>query len=406
MRIAKLLVGVLLTLTLAGCANTKLSANRLPKGVKVNKSVVLPVTVPLAYYLPPAELANRFYLDSWNVWLEPGKALEGGVKDAFAAYFSDARPLDRDSALPYGLLIDIDPKWQFDGGKITMVLTYKVYDAGHRLLREGSQSHSASMGSIGNEAAWYNATLRASQRMVVDLLNTIKPDAQSLVARRPMSEADPTLLVNMKEPVATGTGFYINAQGQALTAAHVLRECMVAKVIVGEHEQDARISARSPLLDLAVVDTGTRTRNYLPLRRDTELLLGEPVTNVGYPLQGILAASPNLTRGNVSSRTALKGSVGLFQFSAPIQPGSSGGPVVSDGGELLGVTVSTINPAKLIESGVLPQNVNFALNARYVERFLTKHQIPFVQRQANLQGDIRVANQAALSSVIKLVCYQ
>ncbi|WP_417349555.1 S1 family peptidase [Ferrimonas sp.] len=406
MRIAKLLFGVFLSLTLVGCANTKLSANKLPRGVKVSKDVVLPVAVPVAYYLPPMELNNRFYLDSWNVWLEPGKALGNGVQDAFAAYFSDARLLDRDSEQPYGLLVDIDPEWKFDGGDITMVLTYKVYDADHKLVREGSKKHSASMGSIGNEAAWYNATLRASQRMVVDLLNATKPGGQSFLARRPMKEADPKLLVNMEKPVATGTGFYINGEGQALTAAHVLRECMVAKVIAGDHEQDARISASSRLLDLAVVDTGARTEDYLPLRHDTELLLGEPVTNVGYPLQGILASSPNLTRGNVSSRSALKGSVGLFQFSAPIQPGSSGGPVVSDGGELLGVTVSTINPSKLIESGVLPQNVNFALNARYVEKFLTKHQIPFIQREANLKGDIRVANEAALSSVVKLVCYQ
>jgi S1-C subfamily serine protease len=113
------------------------------------------------------------------------------------------------------------------------------------------------------------------------------------------------------------------------------------------------------------VDSGKPTDRALPLRIGQTITLGEGVTNVGYPLQGLLADSPNLTRGNVSARAGMKGSVGLFQFSAPIQPGSSGGPVVSDGGELLGVTVSSLNAAALIKDGLLPQNVNFALEAKY-----------------------------------------
>jgi serine protease Do len=130
------------------------------------------------------------------------------------------------------------------------------------------------------------------------------------------------------------------------------------------------------------------------------------VTNVGYPLQGLLAASPNLTRGNLSSRDSLKGAVGQFQFSAPIQPGSSGGPVVSDGGELLGVTVSTLNAASLVKSGALPQNVNFALDAKYAARFLDKYNIPYLAVEPNLKGDIRIANDAALAAVVQLSCYQ
>jgi S1-C subfamily serine protease len=162
----------------------------------------------------------------------------------------------------------------------------------------------------------------------------------------------------------------------------------------------------SNLLDLAVVDSGKPTDRALPLRIGQTITLGEGVTNVGYPLQGLLADSPNLTRGNVSARAGMKGSVGLFQFSAPIQPGSSGGPVVSDGGELLGVTVSSLNAGALIKEGLLPQNVNFALEARYAAMFLRDSHIDFTEVSPRTNGSMNIANEAALGAVLQLSCYQ
>ena len=148
------------------------------------------------------------------------------------------------------------------------------------------------------------------------------------------------------------------------------------------------------------------TPSSLPLRTGQTLVLGEAVTNVGYPLSGLLATSPNLTRGNVSARAGLKGSLGLFQFSAPIQPGSSGGPVVSDGGELLGVTVSTLNVAALVTQGLLPQNVNFALDARYAAAFLKRENVAFVEVAPRANGTMQQANDAALAAVVQLSCFQ
>jgi S1-C subfamily serine protease len=102
----------------------------------------------------------------------------------------------------------------------------------------------------------------------------------------------------------------------------------------------------------------------------------------------------------------MKGSVGLFQFSAPIQPGSSGGPVVSDGGELLGVTVSSLNAAALIKDGLLPQNVNFALEAKYAAMFLRDSHVDFAEVKPKANGTMTTANEAALGSVLQLSCYQ
>ena len=391
---------------LSGCANTKLNANKLPKGVVLNKAITLPVDVSVAYYLPHSQLNNRFYLEKWNIWVDPGKSLSDGVKDGFGAYFSNAKLLDRTQASQYGLLIDIDPEWKFESGKAEMIMSYRVFNGSDKPIREGQKSFKADIGYLGDGLGLYNAALRATQLVIVDVLNTLTPSASSYPAQYAMKDVSANLLANMQKPVSTGTGFYINPQGQIVTAAHVLKNCMVTQVNVGGKSFDAAVEASSTLLDLAVVRTGTPAEQYLPLRKGTEIFLGEAITNVGYPLQGLLAASPNLTRGNISSREALKGAVGQFQFSAPIQPGSSGGPVVSDGGELLGITVSTLNVTSLRESGALPQNVNFALDAKYAARFLDKHRISYQSVEPNMKGDIRTANAAALGAVVQLNCYQ
>jgi serine protease Do len=130
------------------------------------------------------------------------------------------------------------------------------------------------------------------------------------------------------------------------------------------------------------------------------------VIEVGFPLSGVLAGSPNVTRGNISSREALAGGLGQFQFSAPVQPGSSGGPVVSESGELLGVTVGSLGVTALIQRGVLPQNVNFALDARYAASFLDRYKIVYVSVPRGRSPDAHAATEAILPAVVPVSCYQ
>ena len=321
-------------------------------------------------------------------------------------FFTTPTIVAADAEKPYGLLIVMHPKMKFDAGNLRVDMGYRVYDPKGTKLLEGTQVGTAPLGDLQTGNGFYRAQAQATLLTIVDLLTKLKPSAATFPAGGQVKTLDRATFINHDEGVASGTGFYINATGQVMTAAHVIHDCVTVDVRRGETSTQAQVVASSNLLDLAIINTGTPVTSFLPLRRNGELILGEAVTNVGFPLQKILATSPNLTRGNVSSRGALAGSVGQFQFSAPIQPGSSGGPVVSDGGELLGVTVATLNASKLVEKGLLPQNVNFALEAKYAAMFMRKNNIVFSEVPTNLKGDIRVANEAALAAVVSLTCYQ
>ncbi|WP_133407667.1 S1 family peptidase [Parashewanella tropica] len=403
----KIIVVVLTMLSLTACVSTtKMNAKKLPKGVKISKGIELPRNVQLAYYLPKSLTEQSFYINSHKTRVNTGPALKAAVDDAISTYFDNKVPFDRKSEDKFGLLLDIEPKWKFSYPDVTMTMKYNLFDSSMKIVKTGKKEFSVAFGHISNDAALYNVSLRATQLILVEVINSLKPSAENYPAKMAMSDVDVVKLANTEKPFSSGTGFFINKKGQILTAAHVLEQCLYTKVSKDGDSFIAQPIASSTLLDLAVIKGKKEAKRYLPLRKKQELFLGEQVTNVGYPLQGLLSQSPNLTRGNVSSHGGLKGSIANFQFSAPIQPGSSGGPVVSDGGELLGIAVSSLSYKALIEEGTLPQNVNFALNGKFIAKFLNKNKIDFDEVEPNMKGNIRISNDAALSSVVQLNCYQ
>ena len=394
-------VVLLALLGAVNCVHARAPARgALPADIKV------PSDVTLAVYLPASDRKFRFYLDQWAVWMEPGKALEESVNATLKTYFERAFIADPATDQPYGLLLSIHPKLKFENGTIRQTMKYKVFGPHQEVLLEGDKQATAGTGDVLEGGSFAEVSLQAMRQIVIEVLTRLRPDAAKFPVAGKLADVPRELLVDKDSPLASGTGFFINNAGQVMTAAHVVQDCVVVDVQRDDKKLSGRIVASSNLVDLAVLDTGTPVARFLPFRQSFELNLGEPVTNVGFPLQKILAPSANLTRGNVSSRGALAGSVGQFQFSAPIQPGSSGGPVVSDGGELLGVTVATLDVRRLIETGALPQNVNFALEAHYAAMFLRKNHIAFTELEPNRKGDIRTGNEAALSTVVSLTCFQ
>lgn len=395
---------VFLVATSAGAA----TSSPLPKGVKLPRDVAVPNDTVLAVYLPESERSSRSYLRSVGLWVEPGKALDDARHAVGERLFQKILPVDLDtpSADLYGLLLTIQPRWKLDSGKLTLTMKFRIYGSDSKQLHASEVAQSAPF-DINNPATTFSAiALKTMQSAMIQVLQLAAPSAAKYPATASLAGINYELLINRDQPVTTGTGFYINKAGQLLTAAHVVRNCVLIEAQIGDRKLRVTRHSYSDLLDLAVVDTGEPSDKSIPLRIGTQLTLGEPVTNVGFPLAGLLAGSPNLTRGNVSARGGLKGSMGIFQFSAPIQPGSSGGPVVSDGGELLGVTVSTLNASALITAGLLPQNVNFALDAHYAAMFLRKQNVQFDEVAPNTHGNMQTANDAALGAVVMLSCYQ
>ena len=165
--------------------------------------------------------------------------------------------------------------------------------------------------------------------------------------------------------LVTGTAFAVGAS-KLITNHHVVSGCTAILVDGSYRGSVERADGKN---DLALVAIDGVLPSVATLR-PTSAELGETVTAVGYPLQGVLSG-PSATNGNVSSLAGPGGDSRLLAFTAPIQPGNSGGPLLDESGRVVGVVVSKLNALRMAEkTGDVPQNVNFAISARVLTSFL------------------------------------
>ncbi len=120
--------------------------------------------------------------------------------------------------------------------------------------------------------------------------------------------------------------------------------------------------------------------------------LNSDVTVVGYPYADLLSGL-NVTRGAVSSLKGMGGDPTKMQITAPVQPGNSGGPVISADGKIVGVVVS-----RLVSNDVddIPQNVNFAVRGEIAKLFLSQNGVePEVRATGEPLASEDLAEQAS-----------
>ena len=75
---------------------------------------------------------------------------------------------------------------------------------------------------------------------------------------------------------------------------------------------------------------------------------GMDVVTIGYPQVAIQGLTPKITKGIVNSSTGLRDDKNSFQFSAEVQKGNSGGPLIGPGGTVVGVVQSKLDALKLV----------------------------------------------------------
>lgn len=172
-----------------------------------------------------------------------------------------------------------------------------------------------------------------------------------------------------------GTGFYVSARGHVMTNQHVIDGCKDVTVShIGAPPVKARLVASDAMNDLAVLSTDTVPSVVPPLAMRARV--GETVYAYGFPLSGILATTGNFTIGNVTATAGLNDDTRHIQISAPVQPGNSGGPLVDQFGNVVGIIVGKLNVLKMASiTSDLAQNVNFAIKTTTALNFLETNSI-------------------------------
>jgi len=167
--------------------------------------------------------------------------------------------------------------------------------------------------------------------------------------------------------LSTGTCSAISDDGLLLTSEHVVSGGgQISIRFEGENAIPATIESTSPNTDLAVLRVSRKTEDFIGLAPMRSVQPGDEIFTYGYPASAVLGREPKFTDGTVSALSGPGGEAAFLQISVPIQPGNSGGPVVNNEGQLVGVVAATaaIEPF-FRNTGSLPQNVNWAVKADY-----------------------------------------
>jgi len=147
-----------------------------------------------------------------------------------------------------------------------------------------------------------------------------------------------------------GSGVVIVDKGIILTNLHVVAGARRVKVVFADGlESDATVVGLQPEDDLAVIQAATVPDDLVPatLRSTGDLAPGDEVIAVGFPFGIGPSASAGVVSGLRREFQSPEGKrllTNLIQFDAAANPGSSGGPLVTTDGAVVGIVTAILNP--------------------------------------------------------------
>ena len=171
--------------------------------------------------------------------------------------------------------------------------------------------------------------------------------------------------------VSAGTGFIISADGMIVTNKHVVTDASASYTVLlnDGRKMPAKVLARDPVQDLAVLKIEGNGFNFLNLGDSAQVKIGQSVIAIGNALGefrntvsvGIISGLQRsvVASGSPDGPEALQE---LIQTDAAINPGNSGGPLLNLKGEVIGINTAIAQGA---------QNIGFAIPINKVKRDIT-----------------------------------
>lgn len=172
--------------------------------------------------------------------------------------------------------------------------------------------------------------------------------------------------LEIRRPIRSATGFFIDGDGRVLTAGESIESC--ARVTLGD-EVEADVTASDPSLGLALLSP---RRDLAPIAYagfDAGLAkAGSEVAVSGFSFGGVLGA-PTMTFGTLEDTRSLDGREDLTRLALLAEDGDDGGPVFNTRGSVLGMLL----PRPEDGARRLPEDVRYAADAEAIALFLTEN---------------------------------
>jgi hypothetical protein len=213
---------------------------------------------------------------------------------------------------------------------------------------------------------------------------------ESAKAEKPKTPADiaeaalPSIVAVVTEE-GLGSGFVVDKDGLVATNLHVVAGYPKALVVLHDRREFPVIDVYNadPRRDIAILRIDAKGLVPLTLGDSDRVRPGESVVAIGHPL----GLTDTVSSGLVGAVREIEKDFAVLQISAPIAPGSSGGPLFDDRGRVIGVATAILLGAQNLNLGVPINDVKVLLEKAdpVTLAVLAKHskreQMPTVQRK-------------------------
>jgi len=204
-----------------------------------------------------------------------------------------------------------------------------------------------------------NSTDPYSQ-LIINAVERVSPAVVQIIVNKAGSRR------RSEEEGATGSGFVISPEGFIVTNSHVVNKAQ--KINVNFPDGTSYLAdpvGEDPSTDTAVIKVYGKNFHQTVFGDSGKLRVGQLVIAIGNPF----GFQSTVTTGVVSSlgrsMYSYSGRLidGVIQTDAPLNPGNSGGPLISSNGEVIGINTAIISPA---------QGLCFAVGSRVAEYVVGK----------------------------------
>ena len=180
------------------------------------------------------------------------------------------------------------------------------------------------------------------------------------------SEINPAIVSvdsQLSDGLSCGTGCIIDKSGIILTSAHVVDvgNSVVVTMNNGENYTAKLLRKMGENKDIALLKIDTKQNlKTVKLGNSSKIKVGEKVLAIGNPF----GFSGTLTQGIISRIDYAKNRI---QTDAAINPGSSGGPLLNEKGEIIGINQAIYNP----DNNISNIGIGFATPINLIKEYLT-----------------------------------
>lgn len=169
-------------------------------------------------------------------------------------------------------------------------------------------------------------------------------------------------------PAASGTGFFVSNDGFIITNHHVIEGCKYVELNYNAKTYKTKTIAIDKINDLAVLKAKINSPKFYSVSKEDAALLDDIII-AGFPLGKKVSSAIKTSKGSITALAGFGDNYSEFQTDAALNQGNSGGPILNNYGNVIGVAVAAYGKEQGVES------FNFGIKSSTLRTFVSSNRI-------------------------------